>query len=113
VPFGQITPRPLNLVGVNTYAPASSGVYGLTNAREWIYIGETDNVKNELLGLLKDFDTPLMKHEPTGLCLNCAITRAGLAARIVWFWNTGQLITGIRRGRPAESQTRNLAFEQM
>jgi hypothetical protein len=29
-------------------APASSGVYGLSNARGWVYVGETDNIQVRL-----------------------------------------------------------------
>ncbi len=30
-------------------APSCSGVYGLSNAQEWIYVGETDNIQERLL----------------------------------------------------------------
>jgi len=43
-----------------------SGVYGITNAREWIYIGETDNIQGSLLTHLQEARTKLMKREPTG-----------------------------------------------
>jgi hypothetical protein len=48
------------------YAPTSSGVYGISNAREWIYIGESDNIRGALLGHLKDLYAALMKRQPTG-----------------------------------------------
>jgi excinuclease UvrABC nuclease subunit len=48
------------------YAPVLSGVYGISNAREWIYIGESDNIQNSLLNHLQDLRTSLMKREPTG-----------------------------------------------
>jgi hypothetical protein len=44
----------------------ASGVYGISNAREWIYIGETENIQGTLLGHLQDFDTSIMKRQPTG-----------------------------------------------
>ncbi len=34
-------------------APATSGVYGLSNARDWIYIGATGNIKAQLLDHLQ------------------------------------------------------------
>jgi hypothetical protein len=66
MPFDHFIPRPLTPVAVHAYAPTASGVYGISNAREWIYIGETDNIRGALLDHLQDCDAPLMKREPTG-----------------------------------------------
>src|SRR5712692_10216504 len=66
MPFEQHIPRPLSLVAVHAYAPTTSGVYGISNAREWIYIGETDNIQGTLLAHLQQPDTSLMKRQPTG-----------------------------------------------
>ena len=66
MPFDQFTPRPFSAGAVHTYAPTTSGVYGISNAREWIYIGETDNIQDTLLTHLQEPDTPLMKRQPTG-----------------------------------------------
>jgi hypothetical protein len=66
MPFNQFTPRNFATDAVRTYAPALSGVYGISNAREWIYIGETENIQGALLEHLQSSRTPLMKREPTG-----------------------------------------------
>src|SRR5258708_7757089 len=66
MPFEQLIPRPLSLVAVQAYAPNTSGVYGISNGREWIYIGETDNIRGTLLAHLRQPDTSLMKRQPTG-----------------------------------------------
>jgi|SRR5579871_1722296 len=66
MPFDQFTPRPLTERAVHTYAPAVSGVYGISNAREWIYIGETENLRGTLLTHLQESDTSLMRRHPTG-----------------------------------------------
>lgn len=66
MPFEQHIPRPLSLVAVHTYAPTTSGVYGISNAREWIYIGETENIQDALLAHLKQLDPSLVKGQPTG-----------------------------------------------
>ena len=66
MPFNQFIPRPLTAGAVHTYAPATSGVYGISNAREWIYIGETDNIQGTLLTHLEEPDASLMKRQPTG-----------------------------------------------
>ena len=66
MPFSQITPRPLLPEAVKRYAPGESGVYGISNAKEWIYIGETDNIQGALLEHLAQPNTPLMNRQPTG-----------------------------------------------
>jgi hypothetical protein len=66
MPFSQFTPRNFTPDAVHMYAPLTSGVYGISNAREWIYIGETDNIQSSLLTHLQDVNTSLMKREPTG-----------------------------------------------
>ncbi|HYV62135.1 MAG TPA: hypothetical protein VE958_05645 [Bryobacteraceae bacterium] len=66
MPFNQFIPRSFTPVAIQTYAPIVSGVYGISNAREWIYIGETDNIQGSLLTHLQDLQTSLMKREPTG-----------------------------------------------
>ncbi|HYL77512.1 MAG TPA: hypothetical protein VEU96_25080 [Bryobacteraceae bacterium] len=66
MPFEQLTPRPFTSGAVQMYAPAASGVYGISNAREWIYIGETDNIQGALLGHLHDLYAALIKRQPTG-----------------------------------------------
>lgn len=65
MPFDQYIPRPFTAGAVQTHAPAASGVYGISNAREWIYIGVTDNIQGALFGHLQD-PASLMKREPTG-----------------------------------------------
>ena len=66
MPFNQFTPRNFTADAVQMYAPVTSGVYGISNAREWIYIGETDNIQSSLLTHLHGINTTLMKREPTG-----------------------------------------------
>ncbi len=66
MPFDHPIPRPFMTTAIQTYAPMSSGVYGISNALEWIYIGETDDIRGALLTHLHDRDTPLMTREPTG-----------------------------------------------
>ena len=76
MPFERIVPRPLTKSGVQTYAPAAAGVYGISNANEWIYIGETDNIRQVLLEHLENPDSSVMKKHPTGfVCELCEGTR--------------------------------------
>jgi hypothetical protein len=66
MPFNQLIPRSFTSDAVHMYAPLTSGVYGISNSREWIYIGETDNIQSSLLDHLHELNTALMKREPTG-----------------------------------------------
>ena len=66
MPFDQFTPRNFTNYAIQMYAPILSGVYGISNAREWIYIGESDNIQSSLLNHLHEVNTSLMKHEPAG-----------------------------------------------
>jgi hypothetical protein len=76
MPFEQLTPRPLTQGAVRLYAPTAAGVYGISNAREWVYIGESDNIQAALLEHLGDLFTPLLQHTPTGFVFEvCAGAR--------------------------------------
>jgi len=66
MPFNQFIPRTFNSDGVRMYAPPAPGVYGISNSREWIYIGEANNIQDALLTHLADTSTSLMQHAPTG-----------------------------------------------
>ena len=43
---------PLNRSSVIRHAPEASGVYGLQNARHWVYIGQCPNIRGALLKYL-------------------------------------------------------------
>jgi hypothetical protein len=66
VPFEHACPRSLTAGSIRTNAPTGSGLYGISNAREWIFIGETNNIQAKLLDHLQNPETPLMKMRPTG-----------------------------------------------
>jgi hypothetical protein len=85
MPFEQFTPRSFTSEAVQSYAPVASGVYGISNAREWIYIGETDNIQDTLLAHLQQIGTSLMKRQPTGFVFEvCAgVRRQGRQGRLV------------------------------
>jgi hypothetical protein len=66
MPFEHLIPRPFAPVAIQAYAPMTSGVYGISNAREWIYIGETDDIQGALLTHLNEFESALMRSKPAG-----------------------------------------------
>lgn len=48
MPFDHPIPRPFTSSAIRAYSPTASGVYGISNAREWIYIGKADNMQGML-----------------------------------------------------------------
>jgi hypothetical protein len=42
------------------------GVYGLSNAREWVFVGGTGDIRAALLGHLQEGNTTLKSRAPTG-----------------------------------------------
>ncbi len=66
MPFDPATPRAFTPVSINAHAPAASGVYGVSNAREWIFIGESDNIRQALLQHLGELGSSLVSRQPTG-----------------------------------------------
>jgi hypothetical protein len=85
MPFTQIIPRPFGAVAIRTYAPSVSGVYGISNSQQWIYIGETDDIKGALLAHLKEHDTSVSQKGPTGFVYEVCDPgrRAGRQDRLV------------------------------
>ena len=53
-------------VSVSRNAPPAPGVYGLSNANEWIYVGVADNLQEALMGHLRESGTLLKSREPKG-----------------------------------------------
>jgi hypothetical protein len=66
MPFNPFIPRPLVRSAIETCAPRAPGVYGISNSREWIFIGETDDIRATLLKHMQQPETPEMKKKPTG-----------------------------------------------
>ena len=66
MPFDQHVPRVFTSKCIGMFAPAASGVYGISSAREWIYIGETDDIRTALLTHLEEPHTFVMTRQPTG-----------------------------------------------
>jgi len=66
MPFDRFVPYTFSLISVQKNAPALSGVYGLSNAREWILVGGTGNIKATLLEHLRGTHTPVLERGPTG-----------------------------------------------
>ncbi|MGO9231613.1 MAG: hypothetical protein ACLQKA_20670 [Bryobacteraceae bacterium] len=66
MPFENHCNRPFTAMAIDKNAPAASGVYGISNARQWIYVGETSNIQAELRKLLQHPNPPLRDHIASG-----------------------------------------------
>jgi hypothetical protein len=66
MPFEPPRPRSFTAMSVRANAPAASGIYGISNAHEWIFIGEADNIQASLLHDLQHADSALLQRVPTG-----------------------------------------------
>lgn len=64
--FAQPIPRPFNERGIAFYAPAASGVFGISNAFGWIHVGEAADIRAALLLCLRGHDPKLLSLGPTG-----------------------------------------------
>jgi excinuclease UvrABC nuclease subunit len=64
--FEFTLPHAFSNVSIRTHAPSAPGVYGVSNARQWIYIGETDDIRERLLEHLTETSTRIRRYIPTG-----------------------------------------------
>jgi len=73
------------MVSIDKNAPAASGVYGLSNACQWIYVGATANIQAELIKHLQYPEAFAREHAPSGFTyeLSSAAHRAGRQSRLV------------------------------
>lgn len=66
MPFVNHGNRSFTMISVGKNAPAASGVYGLSNAHQWIYVGEAANIQAELIKHLHYPGAFLREHTPSG-----------------------------------------------
>lgn len=71
--------RAFTATSVQKNAPAASGVYGLSSSREWIFIGETDDLRGRLLEHLFETDTLLSARIPTGFTFEICAPQSRVA----------------------------------
>lgn len=66
MPFQAITPHRFTAASIRVYAPSAPGVYGISNASRWIYIGSADDIQTALLGYFDESRSPVMRLAPLG-----------------------------------------------
>lgn len=64
--FEFTIPHAFSSVSIRAHAPAAPGVYGISNSRQWIYIGEADNIREQLLEHLTETTPGIRRYIPTG-----------------------------------------------
>jgi len=66
MPFENHGNRSFTTSSIGKNAPPASGVYGLADAHQWIYVGETADIQAELLRHLQNPHALLKKYPPSG-----------------------------------------------
>ena len=66
MPFQAFILRSFNRASIWRDAPATAGIYGLSNAREWIYVGISDDIRGDLLRHLESAPSLVLERKPTG-----------------------------------------------
>jgi hypothetical protein len=69
------------LSSIRRNAPSSPGVYGISNADEWIFVGSGDDLRAALLAHLTSAGTSLLSRAPTGFAFETC-TPGALSARL-------------------------------
>jgi predicted GIY-YIG superfamily endonuclease len=75
--FNSTTRNGFTEAGILASAPRASGVYGIFNGNEWIYIGEAADMEARLFDHLRgnsDQSSRISRRSPTGfLCEPCPV----------------------------------------
>jgi hypothetical protein len=66
MPFAYPCSRALSVPSVCNHAPSAPGLYGLSNARQWILIERTPDIREALLAHLSERNGELNALTPTG-----------------------------------------------
>jgi hypothetical protein len=66
MPFPQENSFAFTPVSVRAHAPSASGIYGIFNGSQWIYVGAGDDIRQTLLAHLSDTEVCIRRFNPTG-----------------------------------------------
>jgi hypothetical protein len=66
MPFQHAAGYSFSAVSVRKNAPALSGVYGISNDHEWIFVGASDDIQAALMLHLRETGTLLQARTPMG-----------------------------------------------
>jgi len=79
MPFPQENSFAFTAASVRAHAPGSSGVYGIFNAQQWVYVGACGDIQARLLSHVADTEAGIKRYSPTGFSfeLQAEDSRAG------------------------------------
>jgi hypothetical protein len=85
MPFAHPFPRAFSVASVRTHAPAAPGIYGVSNARHWIFIEWAADIQGALLKHLSEDKGDLNALSPTGFTFELcdAATQSSRQNRLV------------------------------
>jgi len=66
MPFARHSGFSFSTVSIRQNAPHCSGIYGLSNASEWILIAAANDIQSALLGHLRETNTAFSSRRATG-----------------------------------------------
>jgi hypothetical protein len=66
MPFRNGGSHSFTAVSIRNNVPAVPGIYGLSNAQSWVFIGASNNLQLQLLNHLRETDSLLKAQNPTG-----------------------------------------------
>ena len=118
--FAECAAQSFTAVSVRKNAPECSGVYGLSNGSEWIFIGEASNIRARLMEHLQETDTVLTNRRPTGFMFeecpphNRVFRQDALVRQFEPFCNrlpdyrkNSALSKGVRKAHPNKAEWEN------
>jgi hypothetical protein len=80
--FSQPIPRPFSERGIWVYAPATPGVFGISNSRGWIHVGSANNIREALLECLRGREARLLESAPTGFVFEPCVPEIHASRRL-------------------------------
>lgn len=85
MPFENHGNRCFTNISVINNAPAASGVYGLSDSRQWLYVGESSNIQADLIDHLRSPAAFFKEHVPSGFTfeLSAPELRAGRLQQLI------------------------------
>src|ERR1700742_4654791 len=83
MPFPQGSSFALTVNSIRAHAPDSSGVYGLFNRSQWIYVGESSDIQKRLLAHLESPEPYITRYSATGFIFELQPEKSRKARRDV------------------------------
>ena len=81
MPFESCFARAFTAVTIEREAPMASGVYGISNAKRWIFIEETENIRASLMGYLANSNGSASTDPPSGFSFELSPSYSRTARR--------------------------------